>query len=77
MFITLKGHKDNFYNKPSCHLINPTKNEQGKISKKIIEQVNQQILKNTDVNQWKNISNVSTGSVTFKIKKIDLSSNSI
>ena len=35
-FITLKDHKDNFFNTPSCCLINPTKNELGKISKKII-----------------------------------------
>ena len=39
-------------------MINPTKNELGKISKKIIEQINQEILKKTDVNQWKNTSNV-------------------
>ena len=57
-FITLKVHKDNFFNKPSCRLINPTKNELGKISKKIIEQINQEILKKNDVNQWKNTSNV-------------------
>ena len=40
IFITVKDHKDNFYNKPSCHLINPIKKELGKISKKIIEQIN-------------------------------------
>ena len=51
-FITLKEHKDNFFNKPSCRLINPTKNELGKISEKIIEQINQEILKKTDVNEW-------------------------
>ena len=39
-FITLKDHKDSFFNKPSCRLINPTKNKLGKISKKIIEQIN-------------------------------------
>ena len=33
-FITLKDHKDNFFNKPSCRLINPTKKKLGKISKK-------------------------------------------
>ena len=38
-------------------MINPTKNELGKISKKIIEQINQEILKKTDVNQWKNTNN--------------------
>ena len=57
-FVTLKDHKDNFYNKPSCRLINPTKNELGKISKKTIEQINQGILKKIDVNQWKSTSNV-------------------
>ena len=57
-FIILKDHKDNFFNKPSSRLINPTKNELGKISKKIIEQINQKILKKTDGNQWKNTSNV-------------------
>ena len=57
-FITLKDNKDNFFNKPSRRLINPTKPELGKISKKVIEQINQEILKKTDVNQWKNTSNV-------------------
>ena len=56
--ITLKDHKDNFLNKPSCCLINPTENQLGRISKKIIEQSNQEILKKTDVNQWKNTSNI-------------------
>ena len=73
-FITLKDHKDNFYNKPSWRLINPTKNELGKISQKIIEQINQEILKKIDVNQWKNTNN---GSVILKIKKTVPSSNSI
>ena len=58
IFITVKDHKDNFYNKPSCHLINPIKKELGKISKKIIEQINQEILKKIDVNQCKNTNNV-------------------
>ena len=36
----------------------PYKKKLGKISKKIIGQINQEILKKTDVNQWKNTSNV-------------------
>ena len=32
-YITLKDHKQNFPAKPPCRLINPTKNEIGKISK--------------------------------------------
>ena len=49
--ITLKDHKDNFYDKASCRFISPTKNELVKISKKVIEQINQEILKKTDDNQ--------------------------
>ena len=57
-FITLKDHKDNFYNKASCRFISPRKNKLVKISKKVIEQINQEILKKTDFNQWKNTSHV-------------------
>ena len=52
-FMTLKDEKDNFHNKPSWELINPTKNELVKISKEIIEQINQKILKKIDVNRGK------------------------
>ena len=36
-FITLKDHKPDFLQNPSCRLINPTKNELGKVGKLIIE----------------------------------------
>ena len=39
-FITLKDHKDNFENKPTCRLINPSKQEIGKISKQILDNIN-------------------------------------
>ena len=35
-FITLKDHKPNFQNVEKCRLLNPTKSEVGKISKKIL-----------------------------------------
>ena len=38
-FITLKDHKPNFANKPTCRLINPTKSEIGKIDKNILAEV--------------------------------------
>ena len=44
-FITLKDHKQNFTNKPTCRLINPTKSEIGKISKKILDNINQLVRK--------------------------------
>ena len=57
-FIILKDHEDNLYNKASCRLINPTRNELGNISKKIIGQISREIIKKTDVNHWKNTSSV-------------------
>lgn len=57
-FITLKDHKDNFANKPTCRLINPSKQEIGKISKQILDDINQKLVAATNVNQWKNTSSV-------------------
>lgn len=42
-FITLKDHKPNFLNKPTCRLINPCKSQIGKISKQILERINVKI----------------------------------
>ena len=53
-FITLKDHKDNFQNNPTCRLINPTKSELGKVSKQILDKINKTIIDKTNVHQWKN-----------------------
>ena len=53
-FITLKDHKDNFQSSLHCRLINPSKNELGKVSKSILENINQHLVKLLCVNQWKN-----------------------
>ena len=39
---------------PPCRLINPPKNEVGKISKIVLEKINKKLLKELDFNQWKN-----------------------
>ena len=57
-FITLKDHKPNFANKPTCRLINPTKSEIGKISKDILDRINNKIKRTTNFNQWKNTTSV-------------------
>ena len=49
-FITLKDHKPNFNNNPTCRLINPSKSEIGIVSKKIVA--------STSLNQWKNSDSV-------------------
>ena len=57
-FITLKDHKPNFANKPTCRLINPTKSEIGKVSKKILDRINSTIAKKHNLHQWKNTAAV-------------------
>ena len=53
-FVTLKDHKDNFRSNPTCRLINPSKNELGKVSKKLVENINCSIIEKLKLNQWKN-----------------------
>ena len=57
-FITLKDHKPNFANNPTCRLINPTKSEIGKVSKKILDRINSNIARKCNFNQWKNTASV-------------------
>ena len=57
-FITLKDHKSNFNNKPTCKLINPSKSEIGIISKQILQRINSKIVNSTKLNQWKNTDSV-------------------
>ena len=57
-FLTLKDHKPNFINHPTCRLINPAKSEIGKVSKHILERINNNIRKKTTIIQWTNTSSV-------------------
>ena len=56
--VTLKDHKENFQASLPCRLINPSKSELGKVSKVILEKINQTLIKHLDVNQWENSSSV-------------------
>ena len=60
VFITWKGHKPNFQNKPTCRLINPTKSEIGIVSKEILQRINAKTVAATNLNQWKNTNAVLT-----------------
>lgn len=57
-FITLKDHKQNFRNKPTCRLINPSKSEIGIISKQILDKINNRVKSMNNVNLWKNTQSV-------------------
>ena len=58
-FISLKDHKPNFQSSLSCRLINPSKINIGKISKSILDKVNQNLRNKLRFNQWKNSENVT------------------
>ena len=53
-FITIKNHKENFLNHPKVRLINPAKNELGRINKTILDDINMKLFETTKINQWKN-----------------------
>ena len=50
LFSTLKDHKDNFANHPTCRLINPAKTELGKVSKQILDNINSKVREMTKLN---------------------------
>ena len=57
-YITIKDHKENFPNKISCRLINPSKSDIEKINKTILDKIISKIVSLTNVNQWKNSTSV-------------------
>ena len=57
-YITIKDHKDEFPDKITSCLINPSKSSIGRISKHILDKINSQILLSKKLNQWKDISDV-------------------
>ena len=57
-FITLKDHKENFQNNSPVRLINPVKNELGRLSKFTIQAVNKELRHKFNLNQWKNTENI-------------------
>ena len=68
-FITLKDHKENFLNNPTTRLINPAKNELGRISKVILEKVNKEIKLKMNLNQWNSTADVIDWFVNIRDKK--------
>ena len=57
-FVPLKDHKENLTNHPTTRLINPSKNEIGRISKHILDQINTKLVSKLRVNEWKNTISV-------------------
>ena len=59
-FLTIKDHKEVLPHTLSFRLLNPSKSDIGKISKSLLDTINENILKHTNVNQWKNTAEVIT-----------------
>ena len=57
-FLSIKDCKTNFPNNIQCRLLNPTKTEIGKISKKYLEVICNAIWNATNVNHWRNTNSV-------------------
>ena len=53
-FITLKDHKQQFFNNPKCRLINPCKPDLGMVSKHMLTEIISTVKEKTQVQQWKN-----------------------
>ena len=57
-FIHLKDTKSNFLDNPQCRLITPSKSELGKVSKKFLDGVIDQVRSKSGLNLWKNTQEV-------------------
>ena len=59
-FLTLKDHKPNYINNPTFRLINPTKQELGKVSKQKLEKIVSVVKEKSGLQLWKNTESVIT-----------------
>ena len=55
-YITIKDHKENFPNNIKCRLINPAKSNIGKISKMLLQDINEKIRVKHGLQQWRSTS---------------------
>ena len=53
-FTILKGHKENFLDRPTARILNPAKNEIGRRSRQILQNINVTLSEKLKVNEWKN-----------------------
>ena len=57
-FLTIKDHKNDFPNSIKCRVINPASNNLGKVSKRILDDVNSKCRVASGVNHWKSTQEV-------------------
>ena len=69
-FITLNDYKPNFLNNPIIYLLNPAKNELGRITKVLLDKINLYLRNTTKFNQWKNTSGAISCFKIIKMKQL-------
>ena len=57
-FFTIKDHKQEFPNSIKCRVINPASNNLGRVSKRILDKVNQKCRFASGVNQWRSTQDI-------------------
>ena len=57
-FLLLNDHKLNFRSSIPCRLKNPSKNELGRVSKVLLENIHKQLIELININQCKNSESV-------------------
>ena len=55
-FISLKDYKEDFKYNTKCRLINPSKDQMGVISKKLLEEINNKLNNHLCYKQWRSTS---------------------
>ena len=68
-YITLKDHKEEWPNDVKCRLINPAKSNIGKISKTILQNINEQIRSKLKLKQWRSTADTLEWFKGIKNKK--------
>ena len=53
-YVTIKDTKPGFPNNPQYRLLDPNKGNLGKVSKQILQSINDKLRRATKFNQWKN-----------------------
>ena len=57
-FLTIKDHKEDFPNTVKCRVINPACNNLGKVSKRVLDEINTTCREAAGVSQWKSTQDV-------------------
>ena len=67
-FVTVKDHKPGFRSKPQCRLLNPTKPELGRVSKKMLDRINSALRAKTNLKQWRRTQETRDWFINLKQK---------